>query len=78
MIAYATMYGNTENAANVLAGMLADKGVKNIAMYDVSETDVSELVAESFRCSHLVLCRADLQQRHSAEDGGISVRYQGA
>lgn len=55
MIAYATMYGNTENAANVLAGMLADKGVKNITMYDVSETDVSELVAESFRCSHLVL-----------------------
>ena len=55
MIAYATMYGNTENAAKVLAGMLADKGVKNIAMYDVSETDVSELVAESFRCSHLVL-----------------------
>lgn len=55
MIVYATMYGNTENAANVLAGMLADKGVKNIAMYDVSETDVSELVAESFRCSHLVL-----------------------
>ena len=55
MIAYATMYGNTENAANVLAGMLADKGVKSIAMYDVSETDVSELVAESFRCSHLVL-----------------------
>ena len=55
MLAYATMYGNTENAVNVLAGMLADKGVKNIAMYDVSETDVSELVAESFRCSHLVL-----------------------
>lgn len=55
MIAYATMYGNTENAVNVLANMLADKGVKNIAMYDVSETDVSELVAESFRCSHIVL-----------------------
>ncbi len=55
MIAYATMYGNTENAANVLAGLLAEKGVRNIVMYDVSETDVSELVAESFRCSHLVL-----------------------
>lgn len=55
MIAYATMYGNTENAANVLAGMLADRGVHNITMYDVSGTDVSELVAESFRCSHLVL-----------------------
>ncbi|GAB2044913.1 FprA family A-type flavoprotein [Agathobaculum sp. TL06] len=55
LIAYATLYGNTENAANVLAGLLAEKGVRNIAMYDVSETDVSELVAESFRCSHLVL-----------------------
>ena len=29
--------------------------MRNIAMYDVSETDVSELVAESFRLSHLVL-----------------------
>ena len=63
MIAYATMYGNTENAANVLAGMLADKGVKNIAMYDVSETDVSELVAESFRCSHLVLAAPTYNSR---------------
>ena len=63
MIAYATMYGNTENAANVLAGMLADKGVKNIAMSDVSETDVSELVAESFRCSHLVLAAPTYNSR---------------
>jgi flavorubredoxin len=63
MLAYATMYGNTENAANVLAGMLADKGVKNIAMYDVSETDVSELVAESFRCSHLVLAAPTYNSR---------------
>lgn len=63
MIAYATMYGNTENAANVLAGILADKGVKNIAMYDVSETDVSELVAESFRCSHLVLAAPTYNSR---------------
>ena len=63
MIAYATMYGNTENAANVLASMLADKGVKNIAMYDVSETDVSELVAESFRCSHLVLAAPTYNSR---------------
>ena len=55
VIAYATMYGNTENAASVLAAMLADKGVKNIRMFDICETDVSELVAESFRCSHLVL-----------------------
>ena len=55
VIAYASMYGNTENAANVLAGKLADAGVKNIAVYDVSNTHVSELISEIFRASHLVL-----------------------
>ncbi len=55
VIMYASMYGNTENAANVLAAELAEAGVKNIAMYDVSNTHVSELIAEVFRCSHLVL-----------------------
>ncbi len=54
-IMYASMYGNTENAANVLAAELAEAGVKNIAMYDVSGTHVSQLIAEVFRCSHLVL-----------------------
>lgn len=54
MIAYASIYGNTENAAEILASKLADKGVKNIAMYDVSVTDSSVIVSESFRCSHLV------------------------
>ena len=54
MIAYASIYGNTENAAEILASKLADKGVKNIAMYDVSVTDPSLIVSESFRCSHLV------------------------
>lgn len=38
LIAYGTIYGNTQNAAEVLAGKLADLGVKNIAMYDVSVT----------------------------------------
>lgn len=54
MIAYASIYGNTKNAAEILASKLADKGVKNIAMYDVSVTDPSVIVSESFRCSHLV------------------------
>ena len=54
-ILYASMYGDTENAANVLAAKLAEAGVKNIAMHDVSSTHVSELIGEVFRCSHLVL-----------------------
>ena len=55
MIAYASMYGNTENLANVLAARLADAGIHHIAVYDVSNTDVSTLISESFRCSHIVL-----------------------
>lgn len=54
LILYATMYGNTENAASVLAGELAEAGVHDIKMYDVSDTDLSDLIAEIFRCSHLV------------------------
>lgn len=55
VIIYASMYGNTENAANVLAAKLADEGVKNISVYDISNTHVSTLIAEIFRSSHIVL-----------------------
>ena len=55
VIAYASMYGNTENMANVLANILAEKGVKNIRVYDVSNTHVSQLVSESFKYSNIVL-----------------------
>lgn len=55
MIAYASVYGDTENAANILASRLADLGVRNIAMYDVSVTHSSYIVSEAFRCSHIVL-----------------------
>lgn len=52
---YASMYGDTENAVNILAGALAEGGVKSITVYDVSSTHVSTLISEVFRCSHLVL-----------------------
>lgn len=55
MIAYASMYGNTEAAANALATKLAEKGMTNVVMYDVSNTHVSYLISETFRLSHVVL-----------------------
>ena len=55
MIAYASMYGNTENMAEILAVMLAEAGVKNIHMHNISKTHVSELVSDSFKYSHIVL-----------------------
>ena len=54
VIAAGSVYGNTTNAAEILAGMLAERVVKNIAFYDVSNTHPSVLVSEAFRCSHLV------------------------
>ncbi len=54
LIVYGSIYGNTENAATILSSKLAQKGLQSIAMYDVSVTDPSYLVAEAFKCSHIV------------------------
>ena len=53
MIAYASVYGNTENTAEVLSCMLRDRGIPTV-MYDVSVTPASEIIAAAFRWSHLV------------------------
>ncbi len=58
MIAYGTIYGGTENVANIIASKLADAGIRNVAMYDVATTHPSVIVSESFRCSHLVFASA--------------------
>lgn len=55
MIVYASMYGNTESAVDALAGKIVEKGMTNVVMYDVSKTDISYLISEAFRLSHLVL-----------------------
>lgn len=55
MLVVGSIYGNTQNAADILASALAEKGVKNIVLYDVSSTHMSYIVSEAFRCSHLVL-----------------------
>ena len=53
MIAYASVYGNTENAVEILAVKLREKGIKT-RIYDVSVTPASDIVAAAFRYSHLV------------------------
>ena len=55
VIIYGSIYGHTEAAAMRMATLLAERGVKNIHVYDASRTHVSELVAECFRASHIVL-----------------------
>ena len=55
LIAYSSVYGGTESAVNLLASKLADKGVKNIKIFDVSMTHPSFVLSEAFRCSHIVI-----------------------
>lgn len=55
LIAYSSVYGGTENVLEILAGKLADKGVKNIKMFNMSYADHSRVLAEAFKYSHIVL-----------------------
>ena len=58
VIVYGSIYGHTAAAAERLATLLAEKGVREIAVYDASQTDVSILVSEAFRFSHIVIAAA--------------------
>lgn len=49
------MYGGTENAADILGEKLAERGMANFEMYDVSKTHVSTLISKTFKYSHLAL-----------------------
>ena len=53
LLAYASVYGHTENAANILAAKLVERGVK-VRMYDTSVTPASYILSDAFRCGHLV------------------------
>lgn len=55
LIIYSSVYGNTENVVNTLSNYLGENGIKNIAVYDSSNTDVSYLVSESFKYSNIVI-----------------------
>ena len=55
LVIYSSVYGDTANAAEILAGMIAEGGAKNVKVYDVSKTDASYLIAECFRVKTIVL-----------------------
>lgn len=54
LIAYASVYGHTENAVNVLAEKLVERSIK-VKVYDVAHTHPSYVLADAFRFSHIVL-----------------------
>jgi flavorubredoxin len=54
LILYASMYGNTESAVSCLATKLAEKGVKEIQIMNVSRKHFSDSLAAAFQWSHIV------------------------
>ena len=53
LIAFASVYGGTETAANILACRLAELGIP-VEMYDVSVTHYSYVLSDAFKYSHIV------------------------
>lgn len=51
---YASMYGNIENTMNVIANKLAQKGIKDMRMYDISKTHASYIIADIWKYSHVI------------------------
>ncbi len=58
LVAYASVYGNTKLVAEMMANDLRNAGAKDVRVYDVSNTHVSELISESFRVSKIALLSA--------------------
>ncbi len=54
VVAYASVYGHTKAAAELLAKKLEEKGV-TVALHDLARTDMAEAVEDAFRYSKLVL-----------------------
>ena len=58
LIVYGSIYGNTQNAAEVLAKHIVEAGQTNVKVVDVSKTDGSYIISDMFRFSHIVLASA--------------------
>lgn len=64
VVAYASIHGNTADAAKKLASILEEKGAKKVVVSDLSRDDMAEVIEDAFRYDKLVLAAATY-------DGGI-------
>lgn len=55
MIAYTSVYGNTKQAAELLAKELEQKGCPKVVVADLAREDMAEAVEDAFRYDRLVL-----------------------
>ena len=64
LVAYASIHGNTADAAKKLAAMLQQKGVQQVVVMDLSRCDLAEAVEDAFRYDRMVVAAPTY-------DGGI-------
>ena len=55
MIAYTSVYGNTQKAVEVLAQKLVDKGCPKVTLNDLARGDMAEVVEDAFKYGKIVL-----------------------
>ncbi len=55
VIAYTSVYGNTEKAVFELAKKLEEKGAASVSVHDLARCDMAEAVEDAFRYSKLIL-----------------------
>ena len=55
VIVYGSMYGNTEQMAEAIASSLADNGVRNIVMHNVSKSPASYILKDIFKYKGLII-----------------------
>lgn len=64
LVAYASIHGNTADAAKELGDMLEQKGAKKVIVSDLSREDMAEVIEDAFRYDKVIVAAATY-------DGGI-------
>ncbi|MDO4650179.1 MAG: FprA family A-type flavoprotein [Eubacteriales bacterium] len=55
VVCYTSVYGNTKQAAELLAEKLQEKNSPNVVVFDLARCDMAEAVSQAFKYSKLVL-----------------------
>ena len=55
LIAYASIYGHTKEAAEEMVSILKEKGVEKIAITDLARDDMAEAIEDAFRYDRMIL-----------------------
>lgn len=55
VVVYGSMYGNTAKMAEILGRELANNGIKEVKIYDVSKTDTTDIISEIWKYKGLMI-----------------------